>query len=649
MRALLALLILAVMSPLPPALAAAMIEPPVLVPLVADGSLPPVAERIPTEPEVVRLDTDGRTPGVYGGLLRMLMSQPKDTRMMVVYGYARLVGYDESWAIVPDLLESIDVVEGRIFTLRLRKGHKWSDGHPFTSEDFRFYWQDVANNKKLSPGGPEHFLIAGGQPPRVDFLNETTIRYSWDSPNPFFLPALAGARPEFIFLPAHYLKQFHPAYTSPESLEARAKDEGARNWVALFTRKSQEYKNDNPDLPTLGPWVLKTQPPSSRFVFDRNPYYHRIDTEGHQLPYIDQVAMTIVSAALIPAKVAAGDADLQARGLTFENYTILKQGEGRGGYQVRLWRSARGSELALYPNLNATDPVWRSVLRDVRFRRALSLAINRHEINEVVFYGLAQEGNDTVLPESPLYRPEYAEAWAAYDPAAADRLLDDLGLPRRGVGGIRRLPNGERMQLVAETAGEDPTQVAILQLIRDSLFEVGIQLLIKPEQRELLRNRVFSGEATLSVWYGLENGLATPSLSPQELAPTSQQQLCWPKWGLHFETGGRSGEPPDLEEARVLLDLNADWMTAASRSEQEALWHRMLAIRADQAFSVGTVRAVPQPVVVNVNLRNVPVQGLYNWEPGAHFGVYHPDTFWFEEKPKPSPQYRSNDGYIPGP
>jgi ABC-type dipeptide transport system, periplasmic component len=629
----------------------AMIEPPMLLPQVEAGTLPPVAARIPAEPEVVDMSADGRSPGRYGGLLRMLMSQPKDTRMMVVYGYARLVGYDARWTIVPDLLEHIDVDEGRVFTLHLRKGHRWSDGHPFTSEDFRFFWEDVANNKKLSPGGPERFLIAGGKPPRVEFLDETTIRYSWDSPNPFFLPALAGARPDFIFLPAHYLKQFHSAYTPADVLEARAKEEGARNWAALFTMKAQAYKNDNPDLPSLEPWVLRTKPPSSRFVFERNPYYHRIDTEGHQLPYIDEVAMTIVSAALIPAKVAAGDADLQARGLTFENYTILKQGEGRGGFRVRLWQSARGSELALYPNLNANDPAWRELVRDVRFRRALSMAINRHEINEVIFYGLAEEGNDTVLPQSPLFKPIYADAFAGYDPAAAARLLDEIGLPRRGADGIRRLTDGRVLQLVAETAGEDPTQVAILQLIRDSLFDVGIQLLIKPEQRELLRNRVFSGEAVLSVWYGLENGLATPSLSPQELAPTNQQQLNWPKWGQNFESGGRSGEAPDMQEAKRLLALNADWTRAARVDEQTAIWHEMLAIRADQAFSIGTVRGVPQPVVVNTRLRNVPEKGLYNWEPGAHFGVYHPDSFWFEEPPEPPPPVAGspNNVPIPGP
>ena len=531
----------------------------------------------------------------------------------------------------------------------MRPGHRWSDGQPFTSEDFRFWWNDVANNPELSPGGLDRFLLVDGEPPEVSFPDATTVRYAWRKPNPFFLPALAGARPEYIFLPAHYLKAFHPAYTDKDALKALAKEASVRNWVALFNQKGNPYRNDNPDLPTLEPWVLKTAPPSTRFVFARNPYFHRVDTAGRQLPYIDEVTMAIVSAGLIPAKTAAGDADLQARNLTFENYTVLKQGEARNAFVVQLWRSAQGSAVALFPNLNAVDPVWQTLLRDVRFRRALSLAIDRHEINEVVYYGLALPGNDTVLPESPLYEPFYADAFAAYDLAAANRLLDEIGLTRRG-GGIRKLADGRPLNIVAETAGEDPTQVAILQMIRNSWQEAGIRLLIKPEQRELMRNRVFVGQTILSVWTGLENALPTAVLSPQELAPTSQQQLCWPKWGQYYESNGRSGEPVDLAPAQELLELNQGWATTAEVDRQREIWRRMLTIRAEQAFSIGTVRGVPQPVVVNARLRNVPARGLYNWEPGAFFGIYHPDTFWFEEPgASPKPTAEKSDAQLPGP
>lgn len=606
------------------------IEPPALAEAVAKGTMPAITERLPRSPAVVDLDAEGRTPGQYGGELRMLMSQARDTRMMVVYGYARLVGYDTEWDLVPDILERIDVEGGRVFTLHLRKGHKWSDGAPFTSEDFRFYWQDVANHPELSPGGPDRFLQVDGQPPRFEVLDETTVRYMWHKPNPGFLPALAGARPEYIYMPAHYLRQFHSKYADAKALDARVSAEGQRNWVALFTAQARQYRNDNPELPSLQPWVLKTQPPSTRFIFERNPYYHRVDANGRQLPYIDRVALTVASPQLIPAKTAAGEADLQARSLSFENYAVLKQGESRNDYQVHLWRQARGSELSLYPNLNVADEQWRAVVRNADFRRALSLAINRDEINQVIYFGLAREGNDTVLPQSPLFEESYEEQWADFDLDRANTLLDNLGLQRTG-DNLRRLPDGRPIEIVVETSGEDPVQVAILQLVRDAWTNAGIRLIIKPEERQVLRNRVFSGLALMSVWYGLENALAIANFSPHELAPTAQVQLNWPKWGQFFETGGTAGEPIDMAPAQRLADLYKAWMGTEDEKQRRAIWHDMLAIRADNTFTIGTVRGVPQPVVVSDRLHNVPEEGIYNWEPGAHFGLYRPDTFWFED------------------
>lgn len=621
---------LLVFASAPPVSAAGYLEPPALAAGVAAGSLPKIDERLPLKPALARLDGPTQTPGAYGGQLRLLMSQPRDTRMMVVYGYARLVGYDPQWRLSPDILEAIDVKEGRIFTLTLRKGHRWSDGHPFTAEDFRFYWDDVANNPELSPGGLDRFLLVDGKPPRFEVLDAQTVRYTWEAANPHFLPALAGARPEEIFLPAHYLKPLHPRYAEAAALAEKVAAAGQRNWTALFTRLGNHYHNDNPDLPTLDPWVLTTRPPSSRFLFVRNPFYHRVDASGRQLPYIDEVALTMVSPQLIPVKTAAGEADLQARGLSFENFTVLKQGAGRNNYEVRLWPTARGSELALFPNLHVEDPGQRALVRDLRFRHALSLAINRAEISQVLYYGMARGGNDTVLPASPLFKPEYEEGNATFDPGRANALLDAIGLRRAG-DGSRLLADGKPLEIVVETAGEDPVQVAILQLIAESWKTIGVRLLIKPEERQVLRNRVFAGLAVMSAWTGLENALPAADSLPSELAPTAQMQLAWPKWGQHYETGGRSGEPVDLPAAIELADLHTAWMKTLETGARERIWHRMLAIRAEQMFSIGTVRGVPQPVVVSNRLRNVPAEAVYNWEPGAHFGIHHPDTFWFAD------------------
>jgi peptide/nickel transport system substrate-binding protein len=439
---------------------------------------------------------------------------------------------------------------------------------------------------------------------------------------------MAGTSPLFIFRPAHYLKQFHKKY-SPKVAKAEAEGTAKRKWSAVHNRMDNLYEGDNPELPTLQPWHNTTKPPADRFVAVRNPYFHRVDERGRQLPYIDRLVLAIVDPKLIPAKTGAGDADLQARDLNFNNYTFLKQGEKTNHYRTLLWRAGRGSHFALFPNLNVNDPVWRSVLRDVRFRRALSLAIDRALVNQVLYFGLAVESNNTVLEASPLYKPEYRTEWARYDRKAANRLLDEMGL-KRGLDGVRRLPDGRDLEIIVETAGESSEQTDVLELIRETWREVGIKLFSKPSQREALRNRIFAGETVMSVWSGLENGLPTPDTSPDELAPTSQLQLQWPKFGQYYETSGKSGLAPDIPEVKELDGLYREWQGAATSAEREKVWQRMLAIHAEQQYVLGVISGVPQPVVASGKLMNLPAQGFYNWDPGAFFGIYRPETFWLK-------------------
>ena len=587
----------------------------------------------PMEPSVVTFDpASGQEIGKPGGELSTLVGKAKDTRLIVVYGYARLVGYDRDFAIQPDILKSVEIEEGRSFTLRLREGHRWSDGEPFTSEDFRYWWEDIANNMALSPTGPPAKLVVDGELPEVTFPDKLTIRYSWSKPNPLFLPALAGASPQFIYMPAHYLKQFHKDYANQHTLAEAVATDKARDWAQLHGRRDNMYKLDNPDLPTLQPWMLTTSPPATRFVFERNPNYHRVDEKGQQLPYIDRVVMEVVDSKLIPIKAGAGETDLQARGLFFKHYTFLKENEGRSGLNTYLWQTARGAHLALYPNLNASDPVWREILRDVRFRRALSLAIDREEINQIMYFGLAMGGNNTVLPQSPLYKEGYRFDWAAFDPGKASTLLDEIGLNEWSADGLRLLPDGRPLELIVETAGEETEETDLLELVAEAWLKQGIKIHVKPSQREVLRNRIFAGDTLMSISYGLENGIPTADMSPWEFAPTSQfDQYQWPKWGQHWETKGEAGSAPDMPEAKELLSLFQNWAAAQSTEEREAIWHRMLEIYNDQVYSIGLASGVFQPVVARKSLRNVPKEGVYNWEPGAHFGFYHPDMFWFDE------------------
>ena len=599
-------------------------EVPWLAERVAAGDLPPLHERLPDEPLVV---DDGRAIGDYGGDWNMLISRSKDTRILVVFGYARLIGYDGAFSLVPDLLDSFSVEDGRIFTFRLRRGHRWSDGHPFTSEDFRYWWEDVAGNPELSPSGPPTVMRAGGALPLFEVISDEVVRYTWPTPNPDFLPALAGAAPLFIYRPAHYMKQFHVDHGDAEAIARQAAEAGKPGWASLHNALDNLYRFDNPDLPTLQPWTITNEAPAQRFIGERNPFFHKVDARGRQLPYIDRVVMTVVDSKLIPLKTWAGEADLQVRGLAFNDYTFLKEGEEHNDYRVRLWQTARGSQLALYPNLNVADPVWRTVLRDLRFRRALSLAINRREINQVIYFGLGLEGQNTVLPASPLYRAEFRDAWARFDLEEANRLLDDMGLIVDD--GMRLLPDGRPLEVIVETAGENPEETDILELIHDSWAAAGIKLYPKPLQREVLRNRIFAGKTVMAMWFGNENGVPVADMSPGEFAPTTQQLLMWPRWGQYHETSGAAGEPIDMEAPRRLMDLYLAWRSSRTVDERRPIWDEMLELYCDGVYSIGLVAGILQPLAVSNRMRNVPEEAIYNWDPGAQLGVWQPDTFFF--------------------
>jgi len=605
-------------------------EPPALKAEVDAGKLPPLEQRLPRVPLVVDINRADWTIGRYGGELRTLMAKDRDIRMMVVYGYARLVGYDDKLQLVPDILERIEVTDSRVFTLHLRPGHRWSDGHPFTTADFRYFWEDVANDPDLSPFGLPQVMKVRDRGPRFEVLSETAVRYTWDDPNPQFLPALAGPSPLFIYRPAHYLRQFHSKHVGNAKATAQAKEAGARSWAGYHQKKDEQFRFDNPDLPTLEPWMNTTPLPSTRFVLLRNPYFHRVDKAGRQLPYIDRVIVGITDDKLIPARTGAGDVDLQARYLRFDNYTFLKQNAKRNRYRVLLWEKAIGSQNALYPNLNVEDPVWRTLMRDIRFRRALSLGINRHEINEVVYFGLAKESGNTVLQRSPLFRPDFRAAWAQFDVKQANALLDSLGLTQRDKSGLRLLPDGRPMEIVVDTSGESTEETDILELVRDSWRKLGIALFSRPSVREVFRKRVYSGKSMMTIWSGLNNGIPTPEMSPNELAPTAQEQLQWPMWGQYYENNHKGGEAPALPEAKELVELYDNWRKAGTVGEREQIWLRMLEIHAQQVYTIGIVTQALQPVVVQDKLHNVPADAIYSWDPGSYFGMYHPDTFWLE-------------------
>jgi peptide/nickel transport system substrate-binding protein len=169
----------------------------------------------------------------------------------------------------------------------------------------------------------------------------------------------------------------------------------------------------------------------------------------------------------------------------------------------------------------------------------------------------------------------------------------------------------------------------MLQLIAQHYKAIGIKLVIKPSDRTVMRNRAYEGEAVMTARSGWDTGIPTPETSPEELAPTRQDNLIWPKWGNYYETNGKAGEAADLPAAQELLKLDGVWNAAKTEAERKAAWERMLQIHTEQQFIIGTVSGVMQPIAVRTSLRNVPERGVFSWDPGAQFGMFRMDEFWF--------------------
>ena len=602
-------------------------EAPMLTERVTKGTLPPLNARLPKTMLIVD-PVPGKELGTYGGEMRTLAVRARDLRYLSANGYTRLVGYNEKLELVPDLVESLET-DGVNFTFTLRDGHRWSNGEPFTTEDFRYWWEDIANNKELAPAGPPDTMMVDGKPPRVTFIDEKRVRFSWEKPNPRFLPALAAPRPLQIYAPSAYLKKFHAKYADRKALDAAAAKAKLKSWATLHNRLDDPYEQGNRDMPALGPWINTTEQPATRFIFERNPYYHRVDWSGQQLPYIDKIVIDVSAAGLFAAKANAGDVDILARGLSMSDVPVLKQGEKDHAYKTLLWPEARGSAYALYPNLTTNDPEWRTLNRDVRFRRALSLGIDRRIVNNSLLFGLGTESNNTVLPESAAYQDRFRTLYAQHDVAEANRLLDEIGLTKRDSLGYRLLPDGRTAEIIVEVDGEAADIVDALQLIAEFWTDIGIKLFVKPQERTILRQRAYAGQTVMVAAAGLDNAIPTAEMPPNELAPIRQDHYAWPKWGQFVETQGKNGDKPDLPEALELVKLYRDWTNTADSEEQQRIWMRMLSINVEQQFTIGTVTGQLQPIVIARAMKNVPEKAIFSWEPTSLMGIYRLDQFYY--------------------
>ena len=377
-------------------------ESPMLSKLVQEGKLPALEKRLPPSPVVL---TPLERPGQFGGVWRMAYTGISDLGGATRILYEPLVRWSPDYRIVPNLAEKWDISEdGRTFTFYLVKGVRWSDGEPFTADDIIFYFEDILANKELTATIPK-WLSPSGDPPKAEKVDDYTVRIEFERPYSLFLEQLACPHGmELVTKPKHFLRKYHNKYGDPAELEALRKEKKASTWAHVFQDLTDLRRCLFVDrsYPSLCAWIATVPAPAQRFVMERNPYYWKVDNEGNQLPYIDAISTELQNqSSNILLKAIAGEIDFQGRHLGgMQNSVLLLAYLSTGKYKLVPKKSSASVGILLAPNLNHKDPALRAILSDSRFRIAISHAINRNELNKIIYMGKGEPRQAAPLKES---------------------------------------------------------------------------------------------------------------------------------------------------------------------------------------------------------------------------------------------------------
>ncbi|MCD6290731.1 MAG: ABC transporter substrate-binding protein, partial [Anaerolineae bacterium] len=486
-----------------------------------------------------------------------------------------------------------------------------------------YWYEDMLLNKDLSPSFPSWLTVAG-EPMKLEKVDDYTIRLSFAAPYGL-LPQQMAFRSDGIFYPAHYLKQFHAKYVSKEELDKMVQEAQLESWDQLYGNKSDYLRNV--DLPVIRPWKIVQAPPKTIVIFERNPYYWKVDPDGNQLPYIDRQRYTLVeNVELVNMKGVAGEVDMQMRHMAFSNYSLFKENADKGGYRVFLWQMGE-TGIVLFPNLTLLkDDTLRELMRDLRFRQALSMAIDRDEINELNYNGMASPIQDG-FPEE--LRGE-EELWAPfeYNLDKANALLDEIGLTEKSSAGYRLRPDGKELSLTIEGLVAFPTVSDVCELVVSYWKKLGINAAFKPITYDLWWDRIYTSEYQVA-------GYAQANLSPvvqaiyaRAYAPIEHSTYWAPEWGNWYVTGGKAGEEPtgDAREAQKIYD---ELKMTTDADKQVELMTQIYRLYLKNVWSIITVGRYPAPMIVKKNFRNVPEKGINAW-PLKSPGYTRPEQYFFK-------------------
>lgn len=580
-------------------------ENPMFAEKVKKGELPPVEERLPKEPFVV---TTYDEIGTYGGTLRGIsISYESGTSEIMSWRHVNMVRFDDDCStIVPNVAKewkwNDDFTE---ILFRLREGHRWSDGAPFTVDDVVFWMDDIILNNEIHKATPSPWGSVGSS---VEKIDDITVKFKFDKPFTGLLYYLGGGGSYFVpWAPKHFFEQYHIKY-NPNANEEAIKN-GFDNWVQQFTSYWNKWKDAivssayGLEAPTLGSHILLKEPTTQRRVFVANPYYFKVDTAGNQLPYIDYHDERFLDKGLWPLEIMNGNVDQKAQNMPLNIYPVLKEDEKKGGYALQLPLGMVGPTFIF--NMTDKDPVLRKIYGDVRFRYAMSLAINRDEVNETLFLGLGTP--EQALPQNvPYVTEEDKKFMTEYDPARANKLLDEMGL-EKGADGIRMRSDGKPLTILWEYTLQYVWSAEFPALIAEYWQNVGVNVLLKEVNTQLCREKQKANTLDItSEW-----------MAPYEPSMISSPQLFvvpyasfWPIMGtpwMDWKTSdGKSGEEPPSWVKR-LWEIADEFKTTVPGSERYMeLGKEMIAINFENLTVIGTLGEIPLITVVNNRMGNVP-------------------------------------------
>jgi peptide/nickel transport system substrate-binding protein len=581
---------------------------------VDSGALPPVAERLPENPLVI---TPTERPGQQGGDWNHAVVGGGYVMLVRYQGYEPLVRFNEDWTgLVNNVAEHWEAnADATEYTFRLRKGHKWSDGHPFTTADIQFWYDAYFNDPEANLGG-NSWWYSNGEPGVVEVIDEQTFKVKFTSPNGFFVQQLAWAQQDQLVLtPKHYFEQFHIRYNP--NADALAKEQGAESWIANFQNKLAFIDSaalfGNPDRPTLMAWSFDLEGASApgqsteRAIAVRNPYYFKVDTEGTQLPYFDRVVYQMVGdPEVLLLKTLQGEIDMMDQYIgTPANKPVLFDGQEAGNYGFYTLKETAANVMVIMLNLNHVDPIKNELFNNKDFRIALSHAVDRQALIDAVFVGQGVAAQPSIAEGDPLYNERLAKEFTEYDPDKANALLDAI-IPNKDSEGYRLDSSGKRLTLIFELDQSRTTFIDMFQLIVPMWQQVGIDAQVRTMDRSLWDTRVRRGREfdASAHQFGANGGIAA-MLDARYFVPFSDNSMYAPGWSLYYldPENPDAIEPP--AEVKTQQDLYRKLLQTADAEGQNEIMAQILENAAELFMVFGVALPPDSYGVVKNNMVNV--------------------------------------------